>query len=182
MHDDDGELKAHIQQEERKRERRNRRTDGRGRGRSRNGRSGRPPRAIVGSESEDDVGRSGLHKKCTRSLRAQRSPTLTYAQTDSSLGPLSPLLPPLLPSVLTATREDGGTEGRRERRTDRQTDTFPAVGAVYLPGVFSPHFVVVSVASSSAFLDSAKKSPRCSLARSLTRTLLVRRCSGGGTN
>ena len=114
--DGDGELKAHIQQRERKREREDAdereagmdgRTDGRGR------------RQLLAPSpsSEDDVGRSGLHKKCTRSSLA---PSLTYAQTDSSL---------LLPSSLA-----NGRTHTADGRTDRQTDTFPAGGRSSLPG------------------------------------------------
>ena len=94
--------------------------------------------------NEDDVDPASPHKKCTRSF--------TYAQTDSS----SSLLLLLLPSSLAS----GHTVGRTDGLTGRPTHFLPEEQSTCLAC-----FPRTSSSSSSAFLESAKKSPRTSVAQ-----------------
>ena len=106
------------------------------------GRPRPPPKAIVGSESESVVRRRRRSIRPPQKMHAllARSPThkLTAASSFSS-------------SLANGRSLQSG-------RTDRQTDTFPAGGRSSLPACLA----CFPLTSASAFLDSAKKSPRCS--------------------
>ena len=124
MDDGDGELKAHIQQRER-------RTDAdEGEGGMNGGREGGETAAAAEGNCwlrvrlKTTDGRSGLHKKCTRSSLAPSLPrSPTHKLTAAASAPPPPSLLPLSPSpssVLTATRGK-----RRDGLTGRPTHFLP---------------------------------------------------------